>query len=117
MSPTDRNPGQIIEPQIKETFSGTQQAKLERLLSKDPMPSSMPHTKKKKMYLDEKFVEEKLQLKKSRKGLPWWYSGSEPTCQYRGHGFYPWSGKIGLLKPVRHSSWSLRALDPVSHSF
>ena len=50
MSSTDRNPGQIIEPQIKETFSGTQQAKLERLLSKDPMPLSMPQKKKKNVF-------------------------------------------------------------------
>ena len=27
-------------------------------------------------------------------GLPWWSSGWEPACQYRGHGFDSWSGKI-----------------------
>ena len=27
-------------------------------------------------------------------GLPWWHSGWESTCQCRGHGFEPWSGKI-----------------------
>ena len=27
-------------------------------------------------------------------GLPWWHSGKESTCQCRGHGFEPWSGKI-----------------------
>ena len=27
-------------------------------------------------------------------GLPWWRSGEESTCQFRGHGFEPWSGKI-----------------------
>ena len=27
-------------------------------------------------------------------GLPWWRSGWESTCQCRGHGFKPWSGKI-----------------------
>ena len=27
-------------------------------------------------------------------GLPWWRSGQEPTCQYRGHRFDPWSRKI-----------------------
>ena len=27
-------------------------------------------------------------------GLPWWRSGWESTCQCRGHGFEPWSGKI-----------------------
>ena len=26
--------------------------------------------------------------------LPWWRSGWESACQYRGHGFEPWSGKI-----------------------
>ena len=26
-------------------------------------------------------------------GLPWWHSGWESTCQCRGHGFKPWSGK------------------------
>ena len=34
-------------------------------------------------------------LKLSKKwGLPWWYSGWESTCQRRGHGSDPWSGKI-----------------------
>ena len=27
-------------------------------------------------------------------GLPWWSSGKESACPCRGHGFYPWSGKI-----------------------
>ena len=27
-------------------------------------------------------------------GLPWWRSGWESACQYRGHGFDPWSGRI-----------------------
>ena len=26
--------------------------------------------------------------------LPWWWSGCESTCQCRGHGFKPWSGRI-----------------------
>ena len=25
--------------------------------------------------------------------LPWWCNGLESTCQCRGHGFKPWSGK------------------------
>ena len=29
-------------------------------------------------------------------GLPWWFSGKEPACQCRRHGFNPWSGKIPL---------------------
>ena len=28
------------------------------------------------------------------RGLPWWRSGWESACQYRGHGFEAWSGKI-----------------------
>ena len=28
------------------------------------------------------------------RGLPWWRNGWESTCQCRGHGFEPWSGKI-----------------------
>ena len=26
--------------------------------------------------------------------LPWWSGGKEYTCQFRGHWFHPWSGKI-----------------------
>ena len=26
--------------------------------------------------------------------LPWWHSGSGSVCQFRGHRFDPWSGKI-----------------------
>ena len=26
--------------------------------------------------------------------LPWWSSGWESTCQCKGHGFNPWSGRI-----------------------
>ena len=32
--------------------------------------------------------------KYDKEGLPWWRSGWEPACQYKGHGFEPWSGKI-----------------------
>ena len=35
-----------------------------------------------------------LPFKVNLKGLPWWRSGQESTCQCRGHGFDPWSGKI-----------------------
>ena len=31
---------------------------------------------------------------KTEIGLPWWLSGEESDCQYRGHGFDPWPGKI-----------------------
>ena len=27
-------------------------------------------------------------------GLPWWSSDWESSCQFREHGFHPWSGKI-----------------------
>ena len=29
-----------------------------------------------------------------RRGMPWWLSGREPTCQCMRHGFDPWSWKI-----------------------
>ena len=29
-------------------------------------------------------------------GLPWWLSGKESACQFRRHGFNPWSGKNPL---------------------
>ena len=33
---------------------------------------------------------------KTYSGLPWWSSGKEFTCQWRGHGFDPWSRNIPL---------------------
>ena len=33
-------------------------------------------------------------FKKELLGLPWWFSGWESSCQCRGHGFEPLSGKI-----------------------
>ena len=35
-----------------------------------------------------------LNFKRTPLGLPWWLSGEESTCQYRRHGFDPWSRKI-----------------------
>ena len=35
-----------------------------------------------------------LVAKKPNRGLPWWLSGKESACQYRRHGFDPWSWKI-----------------------
>ena len=32
--------------------------------------------------------------KKIRPGLPWWSSGYESACRWRGHGFDPWSRKM-----------------------
>ena len=41
-----------------------------------------------------------------RWGLPQRLSGKESACQYRRHGFDPWSGKIatspGATKPMYH---------------
>ena len=28
------------------------------------------------------------------RGLPWWLSGKQSTCQFRRHGFDPWVAKI-----------------------
>ena len=33
-------------------------------------------------------------LTATSRGLPWWLSGKEPTCQCTRHGFHCWSGKI-----------------------
>ena len=33
-------------------------------------------------------------IKNTSRGLPWWLSGKESTCQCRGHGFDPWFKKI-----------------------
>ena len=39
------------------------------------------------------------------KGLPWWLSGKESTCQCRRRGFDPWVRKIPLKKEMEtHSS-------------
>ena len=35
---------------------------------------------------------------KTEIGLPWWLSGEESDCQYRGHGFNPWPRKIPHAK-------------------
>ena len=32
--------------------------------------------------------------KKEWTGLPWWCSGQESACQYKGHGSDPWSRNI-----------------------
>ena len=38
-------------------------------------------------------------------GLPWWFSGKEPTYQCRRHGFNPWVGTIPLEEEMAtHSS-------------
>ena len=55
-------------------------------------------------------------------GLPWWLSGKESSYQGRGHGFYPWSGRIPhaleQLSPVPQQlslcsrAWGLQLLKP-----
>ena len=42
--------------------------------------------------------------KNNNPGLPWWHSDWESTCQCRGHGFEPWSGKIPHVEQL--SSWA-----------
>ena len=44
--------------------------------------------------------------------LPWWYSGFESSCCYRGHGFNPWSRKIPWSMPQ-----FLRATKPMLHNY
>ena len=77
------------------------------------------------------------------RGLPWWHSGWESTCQCRGHGFEPWSGKIPHAteqlspctttteptccnywspcattpEPACCNYWSLCALGPACHNY
>ena len=52
-------------------------------------------------------------------GLPWWRSGWESTCQSRGHGFEPWSGRIPhpaeQLGPWATTTEPAR-LEPVLHN-
>ena len=60
-------------------------------------------------------------------GLPWWRGGWESTCQCRGHGFEPWSGKIPpaaerlslcttTTEPAFWSPWATTT-EPVSHNY
>ena len=56
-------------------------------------------------------------LKYPVKGLPWWLSGKEFTCQCRRHRFNPWSRKIShtmeqpslwatITEPMCHNYWN-----------
>ena len=57
-------------------------------------------------------------LKVLCKRVPWWLTGKESTCQFRGHGFDSWSRKIPhvpqQLRPCAVTTepmlWSPRAL-------
>ena len=57
--------------------------------------------------------------KRQLNGLPWWRSGWESACQYRGHGFEPWSGKIPHAAE-QLGPWATTTepahLEPVLHS-
>ena len=51
------------------------------------------------------------------KGLPWWLSGKEPTCQCGRLGFDPWSGKIPHAATKQLSQLlNLWSEEPESHS-
>ena len=39
-------------------------------------------------------------VQKLTPGLPWWFSGEESACEFRGHGFHLRSGKIP------HGTWT-----------
>ena len=43
-------------------------------------------------------------IQSSPKGLPWWLSSKESTCQHRRHGFNPWPG--------RSHTWNIWACAP-----
>ena len=48
-------------------------------------------------------------------GLPWWSSGKESSCQFRGHGFHPWSGKIPhVVKQLSLCTTTAEACAPYS---
>ena len=53
-------------------------------------------------------------LKNSWRGLPWWLSGKEPTCQCRRQGFNPRSGKIPLA--VEQLSPGVTTIEPALQS-
>ena len=52
--------------------------------------------------------------------LPWWSSGWEFACQWRGHGFDPWSSKfpyaVEQLSSMCHNYWA-STLEPRSHNY
>ena len=52
-----------------------------------------------------------LKTEKKKRGLLWWLSVKESTCQYRGHGFDPWSRKIPHAK--RWLNPCTTAIEPV----
>ena len=62
----------------------------------------------------------KISLKRYLAGLPWWCSCWEFTCQCRGHGFDPWSGKIPHAAEqqslMRYNYWPC-ALESTSHNY
>ena len=81
----------------------------------DQRPHSTPflffliwyESKKKKKETNSKPLVCKISSEKKMLGLSWWSSSKESACQCRGHGFHPWSRKIGHVggaaKPSCHS--------------
>ena len=72
-------------------------------------------------------ISDNIDFKDYYKGLPWWCSSWESTCQCRGHGFEPWSGKIPhameqlgscatTAEPVLWSPWATAA-GPMCRSY
>jgi len=59
-------------------------------------------------------------LNAGARGPPWWLSDKESTCQYKRHGFDPWSGEIPRaleqLSPSCHNYWTC-ALEPGSCNY
>ena len=53
-------------------------------------------------------------FKNRLKGLPWWLSSRESTCQCRRHRFNPWSSEI--LHAVRQLSLYATTTEPKHHN-
>ena len=50
-------------------------------------------------------------------GLPWWYAGSESTCQFRGPRFDSWSGRIPRAAKPAGCNYGACALESVRHNY
>ena len=50
-------------------------------------------------------------------GLPWWYAGSESTCQFRGPRFDSWSGRIPRAAKPGGCNYGTCALESVRHNY
>ena len=47
-------------------------------------------------------------------GLPWWCSGQESACQFRGHRFHPWT--VMILHATEQLSSCATTTEPVLHN-